>query len=123
MPHDELRVDAARNLLQVTFPALGQEQGEEVDLEEEVAELVAQLLVVAALGGVRDLVGLLDRVRDDRPRRLLAVPGTVAPQPLGELLELEQRLAQRHVCETSRWCWSARPAARSRPGTSISFST
>src|SRR4029450_10703020 len=93
---DELRVDAARNLLQVTFPALGQEQGEEVDLEEEVAERVPPLLLVAALGGVRALVGLLDRVRDDRPRRLLAVPGTVAPQPLGELLQLEQRLGQRH---------------------------
>jgi len=94
MPHHALRVDAARNVLQVAFAPLGQEQREEVDLEEEVAQLVAQLLVVAALGGVRDLVGLLDRVWDDRPRSLLAVPRTVAPQPLGQLLELEQRLAQ-----------------------------
>src|SRR5206468_1068572 len=98
--------DAARNVLQVAFAPLGQEKREEVDLEEEVAQLVAQLLVVAALGGVRDLVGLLDRVRDDRPRSLLAVPRTIAPQPLGQLLELEQRLAQELSvgrCSLSAW--------------------
>ena len=47
-------------------PRSVEQQREEVDLEEQVAELVEQLRVVAGERGVRDLVGLLDRVRDDR---------------------------------------------------------
>jgi len=84
-------VHGARDRLEVALPALLEEQREEVDLEEEVAELVEQLLGAAADGGVRDLVRLLDGVRDDRPRRLLTVPRALAAQPLGQLLELEQR--------------------------------
>jgi len=91
---DELRVDGAGDRLEVALPPLREEQGEEVHLEEQVAELVEQLLGAAADGGVRDLVGLLDRVRDDRPRGLLPVPGAVAPQPLRQLLELEQRVRE-----------------------------
>ncbi len=94
MASDELRVDPARDLLEVAFTAFREEQGEEVDLEEQVAELVEQLGVVALLGRVRDLVGLLDRVRHDRAGRLLAIPGTIPAQPLRELLELEQRVSQ-----------------------------
>jgi hypothetical protein len=33
-------------------------------------------------------------VRDDRPRRLLAIPGTVAAKPLGQLLELEEGVGE-----------------------------
>ena len=69
-----------------------QQQGEEVDLEEQVAELVEQLLGIARAGGVGDLVGLLDRVRHDRARRLLAIPGAVAAQPPRQLLQLDERL-------------------------------
>ena len=87
-------MDPARDALEVTLPAFGQEQREEIDLEEEVAELVEQLGVVALLGRVGHLVGLLDRVRHDRAGRLLAIPGAIPPQPLGELLELEQRVTQ-----------------------------
>ena len=86
----------ARDRLEVALPALGQQKGEEVDLEEQVAELVEQLLVCARERGVRDLVGLLDRVRHDRRRGLLAVPGTVAPKALCQTLQVEQRLAQAH---------------------------
>ena len=75
---DELGVHRPRHLLEVAVALLLQQQGEEVDLEEEVAELVEQLGRRSGLGRVGDLVGLLDRVRDDRPRRLLAVPGAVA---------------------------------------------
>ena len=71
--------------LEVARALLLEQQREEVDLEEEVAELVEQLRVVAGERRVGDLVGLLDRVRDDRPRGLLAVPGAVAAEPLGQL--------------------------------------
>ena len=67
--------------------ALLEQQREEVDLEEHVAELVEQLGVVAVLGRLRELVGLADRVRDDRALVLLAVPRALAPQLAGQLVE------------------------------------
>src|SRR5213078_3304026 len=91
MAGDELGVDRAGDLLEIALAALGEQQREKIDLEEQVSELVEQLRRIAGLSRVGDLVGLLDRVRNDRPRGLLAVPRAVAPQPLGQLLQLEQR--------------------------------
>ena len=82
--------------LEVAGAALREEQREEVRLEEQVAELVEQLRVVAGERRVGDLVGLLDRVRHDRPLGLLAIPRAVAAQALGQLLELDQRVGERH---------------------------
>src|SRR6202042_1428987 len=59
--------------------------------KEDVAELVQELAVVAAVRGVGQLVGLLDRVRDDRPLVLLAVPRALDPQAPGDLIEAQQR--------------------------------
>ena len=87
---------AARGRLEVACAALREQQREEVRLEEQVADLVEQLRVVAGERGVRDLVGLLDGVRHDRARGLLAVPGALAPEPLGQLLELDERVRERH---------------------------
>jgi hypothetical protein len=78
MAADELGVHCPSHLLEVAVALLLQQQGEKVDLEEQVTELVEQLGRRSGRGRVGDLVGLLDRVRDDRPRRLLAVPGAVA---------------------------------------------
>src|SRR6185437_7293049 len=116
MASDELCMGPAGNLLEIACAALVQEQREEVDLEEQVAELIEQLGVVALLGRVRYLIGLLDGMRHDRACRLLAIPGTISPQPLCELLELEQRGGETQI---SRW-WSVPPkrGARSRPDTS-----
>jgi hypothetical protein len=87
---DELLVDSPRDRLERAGAALLEQQREEVGLEQEVAELVLELRVVTCQRGVRDLVGLLDRVRDDRLRGLLTVPRTVAPQALGQALEIEK---------------------------------
>ena len=46
------------------------------DLQEQVAQFVAQIVHVAARDGVGDLVGLLDRVGSDGRKVLLDVPGT-----------------------------------------------
>jgi hypothetical protein len=78
MPGDELVVHARRDGGEVAFAPLFEEQCEEVRLEKEVAELVLELCVVVRQRCVGDLVGLFDGVRDDRPRGLLPVPGTVA---------------------------------------------
>src|SRR5262245_18359943 len=127
MARDELGVDSLRDRLEVAGAALVEEERKEVDLEEQVAELVEQLRVVRGERRVGDLVRLLDRVRHDRLRRLLAVPGAVAPEPLGQLLELEQRLTESHAASrwsTCRSCsWPLRATRRdpgsagSRPGT------
>ena len=87
-------MDPAGRLLEVALPLLLEQEREEVDLEEQVAELVEELLGPVGERRVSDLVGLLDRVRHDRPRRLLAVPGAVAPQALGQLLEIEERVRE-----------------------------
>src|SRR6185295_8413857 len=49
--------------------------------------LVEQLGVVAAVGRVGQLVGLLERVRDDRALVLLAVPRALDPQAPRQLVE------------------------------------
>ena len=63
VPADELGVHAARDRLEIAVALLFEQQGEEIDLEEQVAELVEQLRRLAGRRGVSDLVGLLDRVR------------------------------------------------------------
>src|SRR4029077_20108957 len=98
-------------------------QREEVDLVQEIAELVEQLVGPARVRRVRDLVRLLARVRHDRLGRLLAVPGTVAAQAFRQLLQLEERVRERQAARASAW-WRRRrwwsQAVRSRPGSSSS---
>ena len=88
VPAHELRVHAARDPSEVAGTSFGEQQREEVDLEEQVAELVEQLRVVGRERGVGDLVRLLDGVRNDRLRRLLAIPWALAAQPLRQRLKL-----------------------------------
>jgi len=88
---DQLRGDLAGNVVERAGPALLEQQGEKDDLKEDVAELVAQLLVIAALRGVGKLVGLFDGVSDDRALVLLAVPRALAAQAPGDLVEALER--------------------------------
>ena len=96
MAAHELLVDRLRDVLETGAAPLRQQEREEVHLEQEVAQLVGQLRVVALDCGVGDLVRLLERVRDDRPLGLLAVPRALAPQPLRQRLEVRQRLGEAH---------------------------
>ena len=76
----------ARDRLEIAFSLLFEQEGEEIDLEEQVAELVEQLGGLACRRGVSDLVGLLDRVGHDRAGGLLAIPRAVAAQPPRQVL-------------------------------------
>jgi hypothetical protein len=87
---DQLLVDPARDRSEIAAALLLEQQRQEVGLEEEVAELVLELRRITEQRGVCDLVGLLDRVRDDGSRRLLAIPRTVTPKAFGQLLQLEE---------------------------------
>ncbi len=97
VPRHELRVNSAGDSFQISCSTLLQQQCEEVDLEQEVPELVEELGIVARLRCVGDLIGLLDGVRHDRARRLLAIPRALAAQPLGQLLQLDERVGERHL--------------------------
>ena len=107
---DELVVDAARDALELARAAFLEQQRQEVDLEQQVAELVEELGVVARAGRVGDLVRLLDGVRDDRARGLRPVPGTVAPEAPRQLLKVDKGLGEAQLSPSSplsswwRWC-------------------
>jgi hypothetical protein len=123
MPADELVVDPARDRFERRGAAFFEQQREEVGLKEQVAELVLQLGVVAGKRGIRDLVRLLDRMRDDRLRRLNPVPRAVAPEALRQALEIEKSccecvgVGQLGENATRSACCPI-PSACSRPGTS-----
>ena len=93
MAADQLLGHVARDRAEVTLAALLEQQREEVDLEQHVAELVEQLVVLAQMRSLGELVGLLDGVGDDAALVLRRVPGTVTPQPAGDLLQRHQRFA------------------------------
>jgi hypothetical protein len=87
MTADQLLPAMLGHLGQAPLAALLEQQGQEVDLEEHVAQLVEQLRVIARVGRVRQLVGLLDRVRHDRALVLLPVPGALPAEPARDLVE------------------------------------
>src|SRR5262245_12748550 len=89
VPANELFVDEPRDGLEVVPATLLQQQGEEVDLEQEVAELVRELGIVARNRRVGHFVCLLDGVRNNRALGLLAVPGTVPAQALRQRLQVD----------------------------------
>ena len=93
VPADELCVHHTGDGLQVALVFFLEQKREEENLEQQVAQLVDQLLGCLGERGVGDLVGLLDRVRDERANSLLAIPGALAPQALGQLSQVEQRIS------------------------------
>src|SRR3954452_19005427 len=92
MAADQLRAAVLGDVGHVAGAALLEQQRQEVHLEEDVAELVEQLGVVAGVRRVGELVGLLDGMRDDRALVLLAVPRALQPQAPCEGVEAPQRL-------------------------------
>jgi hypothetical protein len=67
--------------------------------QDQIAELLAEILIVAGANRSGDFVGLLDEPRKQRLVSLLPVPGTAAGRPefgnnLAELREIVRRLLQ-----------------------------
>ncbi len=65
MAADQLRGDRLDHAAEVEQPRLLGHPRMEDDLQQQVAQLLPQILGVAALDRVGDLVGLLDRVGGD----------------------------------------------------------
>src|SRR5262249_13274996 len=82
------------DVVDVEASGLARHLGMEDDLQEQIAELAAQLLRVVAIDRLGDLVGLLDDVLADRLVRLLAIPGAAArgTQPRHDLHQLVETL-------------------------------
>ena len=118
VPAHELGVDPSSDPRQVARAPLLEEEREKHRLEEQVPQLVGELAVVAGLGRVGDLVCLLDRVGDDRPLGLGAVPRAVAAEPLGELLQVDERpfRAPRRRPRSYSGCVSVAPVVVSASG-------
>ena len=88
-----LAVIACSESATLKLPVVRLDLGEEHALEEEVADLAPQRVVIAAVDGVEHLVGFFEHESAQRLDRLLAIPRAAArpAQPrhdVDELLEL-----------------------------------
>jgi hypothetical protein len=83
-----LLADAGDDVAVVECAGLFRHAGVEDDLEQEVAQLVAEAVEIVALDRVGDLEGLLHRVGGDASEVLPHVPGAATlaiPQPCHDL--------------------------------------
>ena len=74
MPPDQLLGDRLHHVAEIERALLLGHAGVEHDLQQQVAQFVAQVVEIAALDRVGDLVGFLDRVGRDGREVLLQVP-------------------------------------------------
>ena len=78
MAANELFGDRLHDAAEIELARLLGHPGVEDDLQQEIAELIAQVREVAALDRVPDFVGFFDRKGGDRREGLLDVPGAAA---------------------------------------------
>ena len=71
-------VDFANDVVDGEAALFGGDLRVEEDLEEEVAEFLGKLDVVARVQGIEDFVSFLDEIGAEGGMSLLAVPGTAA---------------------------------------------
>ena len=87
--------DVAGHVVDGEGAALLGDHGVEVDLQQQVAQLLAQVRPVTrrvtAVDRLERLVGLLEQVAGERAVGLLGLPRALGPQPAHHLEELEQR--------------------------------
>ena len=98
MAADHLGVDRRNDVGDVEGADLPRECRMVNDLEQQVAELVAEIGHVVAIDRVRDLVGFLDRVRGHRAERLDPIPRASVrrAQPGDDLDQLLEARGGRH---------------------------
>ena len=99
VPADELGLDVVGHAGEVAGAFFVEHEGEQHDLQQQVAELAVLRVQVAAGDGVGQLVDLLDGVADDVLRRLLAIPGTLHAQDVDDAFERDDLLAEQSIVE------------------------
>ena len=75
VPAHQLGGDGLDHVAEIEGALLLGHASVESDLEQQVAELVLEVVKIAARDGVGHLVGFLERIRRDRPEVLFEVPG------------------------------------------------
>ena len=119
MTPDELGVQAGRHFRQRKVSRLSGHLRVEEHLQQQVAQLVPQLGPVAALDGVEDLVGLLQRMLLDGVEGLFAVPGH-PPGPRSRAMMATASASGAAACRASRHSPTAAADSPSlAPGLSI----
>ena len=92
---DHLLLEPARHVLDVELARLGGDRGVQVDLQQHVAQLFAEVLgaasVLERLDGLDRLVGLLEQVLGQRAVGLRSLPAALGAEPRHDLDELDQR--------------------------------
>ena len=94
--------DVAGHVVDGELAGLLGDHGVEVDLEQQVAELLAQVRHVAGVDRLERLVGLLEQVARQRAVGLPGLPGALGAQPAHHLEELEEALAAGVLATSSR---------------------
>jgi hypothetical protein len=96
VPPDQLLHDPARDVVHVPRAFVGRHLRVEDDLQQDVAELLAQAIAVVRVDRVEHLVGLLEEVAREARVVLLEVPGTPAraAEPRHHPHEIQQSLAE-----------------------------
>ncbi len=112
---DHLGGDRLDHVAKGKQAGLGRHLGVIDGLEEEIAELVLEIVRVAAGDGVGDLIGFLDRVGRDGREVLHDVPGAAGFLVAQRGHDLEQ------PGDVARWCHGRPPGNDSRRGQSISI--
>jgi len=84
---DQLFGDLRERVRDLEVPRVCLDLREEHPLEQEIADLAAQAVVVVAVDRVEHLIGLLEHESTQRLDRLFVVPRAAAraPQPLHDL--------------------------------------
>src|SRR6185312_9391468 len=95
VPPDELVHESRRHVVHVPHARIGGDLRVEDDLQQDVAEFVADRVPVAGVDGGDDFVRLLEQVTGEALVRLLGVPRTAAgtAQPRHHTNEIQQPLA------------------------------
>ena len=118
MPTDQLGGDRLDHAAEVEASLLFGHTGVEDDLQQEIAEFVAQIREIAALHRIGDFVGFLEREGHDRGERLFEVPGTAGPVSPQRRHDLDQTsdFARRPHCKAPPEARKAPTEAQHHPG-------
>ncbi len=92
---DELGIDALQNITHEEVFVLSRNLGMQTDLQQQIAQFLAQVLAIFLVQGFQDLVSLLQKIGAKAQMGLFAVPGAaiMAAQAGDDLLEVFKRCA------------------------------
>ncbi len=91
---DQLGIDAMQNFTHEEVFILSRNLGMQTDLQQQIAQFLAQVLAIFLVQGFQDLVSLLQKIGAQAQMGLFSVPGAaiMAAQAGDDLLEVFKRV-------------------------------